>query len=75
MEGKNRTFFHPNDYLIPFEASAARYNNHRKIAFDLSSKGPETHFSPINCFKIDRTNLFNNESENADVLASELIVE
>lgn len=76
MEGKKRIFYHPNDYLIPFEASAARYSTHRIIALDPSIKGPSTHFSPINCFKIDKTDLFIHEKcEKADVLAAELILE
>lgn len=48
LKGDKRVVYHPNDYLVPFEASlASRCSPKQVIRLDPTVTGPSTHFSTL----------------------------
>lgn len=48
LKGDMHLIYHPNDILVPIEASLASVgSNEQKISLDSKETGPSTHFSPL----------------------------
>jgi len=48
--------YHPNDFLVPFDASlASQFKESSRLCLDSSQKGGITHFSPIEFHRVDNS--------------------